>query len=116
MNTKLFAFLILLASFTTTLSAWADVEIPNDDCPNELTGDVTIDVGGKLVLLGPIDIKGNTLKLTGITDMSGEFESGEFEIPDTVGGGVLDMEVTQKVTQSGTFGGKLKFIKRGAGE
>ena len=111
MNTKLFAFLILLASFTTTLSAWAEVAIPNSDCPSELTGDVTIDVGGQLVLHDSIDIKGNTLKLTGITDMS-----GEFEITDSVGGGVLDIEVTQKVTQSGTFGGKLKFIKRGAGE
>ena len=100
MNTKLFAFLILLASFTTTLSAWADYTFEN--------GVLTVD--------GTIDLKGNPLTFEGMTSMTG---NGAFT--DSVGGAVLTLDLSPGEIKNGTeackvkFTGNLRLCKQGLG-
>ena len=100
MNTKLFAFLILLASFTTTLSAWAGYTFEN--------GVLTVD--------GTIDLVGHPLTFEGMTSMTG---NGAFT--DSVGGAVLTLDLSPGEIKNGTeackvkFTGNLRLCKQGLG-
>ena len=93
MNTKLFAFLILLASFTTTLSAWAGYTFEN--------GVLTVD--------GTIDLDGKALRIEGITSVtgSGKFTNSVAVADLTLG---LDMDVTLSTV---TIEGNIRLVKTG---
>ena len=93
MNTKLFAYLILLSSFTTTLSAWADYTFAE----------------GVLNVDGDVDLAGTALRIEGITSVtgSGKFTNSGAVADLTLG---LDMDVTLSTV---TIEGNIRLVKTG---
>ena len=93
MNTKLYAFLILLASFTTTLSAWAGYTFEN--------GVLTVD--------GTIDLDGKALRIEGITSVTG---SGKFTNSVAVADLTLGLDMDVKLSTV-TIEGNIRLVKTG---
>lgn len=93
MNSKSFAFLSLLATLTTTLSAWGGYTFEN----------------GVLDVNGDVDLAGEALKIEGITSVTG---SGTF----TNSGAVVDLTLgldTDVKLSTVTIEGNIRLVKTG---
>lgn len=110
MNSKSFAFLALLATLTTTLSAWADVTIPVAGETVTLQKDETYDANGASVTVaGKIDLNGHNLTMKNIQGLEG---SGEIT---TKSYGELHLDVTKNFeAKTVVLSGMVCLVKEGS--
>ena len=114
MKNHVLSSLVSVLFFGFATAAWADMTIPSDACPAQLTGDVTIDGCGKVTVSDRIDLNGHSLTLNGISGLLGTGTITD-STTEKASPGKLHLDVTADFSASTVvLTGNMRLVKEGA--
>ncbi len=114
MKNHVLSSLVSVLFFGFATAAWADMTIPGDACPEQLTGDVTIDGCGKVTVSDSIDLNGHSLTLNGISGLLGTGTITD-STTEKASPGKLHLDVTADFSAlTVVLTGNMRLVKEGA--